>query len=151
MKLKGFTLIELMIVIAIIGILAAVAVPMYSDYTKKARVSELPLMLREIVKVQIAFREFSTGGTGVFAQDLCASSGSCSDTKVSWRTSNGTLSGKYYRYSSKGNTNPCPNNEEAMGELTDGMAHADAISPDTLPFNYITACMATDLGMHHGI
>ncbi|HWQ38146.1 MAG TPA: prepilin-type N-terminal cleavage/methylation domain-containing protein, partial [Burkholderiales bacterium] len=40
---KGFTLIELMIVVAIIGILAAVALPAYQDYTARSKMSEVIL------------------------------------------------------------------------------------------------------------
>ena len=47
-KQKGFTLIELMIVVAIIGILAAVAIPAYSDYSNKAKFSELVLMASKL-------------------------------------------------------------------------------------------------------
>jgi len=54
---KGFTLIELMIVIAIIGILAAVAVPQYSTYTKRAKFSEVVRAVTEFKSpAEIAFQ-----------------------------------------------------------------------------------------------
>ncbi|PUA18479.1 pilin [Glaciimonas sp. PCH181] len=50
---KGFTLIELMIVVAIIGILAAIALPAYKDYTVRAKVTEL-ILAASSGKTQIA-------------------------------------------------------------------------------------------------
>jgi type IV pilus assembly protein PilA len=57
---KGFTLIELMIVVAIIGILAAIAIPAYQDYTIRAQVSE-GLTLASDVKAGVAEYLAQTG------------------------------------------------------------------------------------------
>jgi len=60
-KQKGFTLIELMIVIAIIGILAAVAIPAYSDYTAKAKFSEAVLLASKY-KTDVSLKMQVNGG-----------------------------------------------------------------------------------------
>ncbi len=60
-KQRGFTLIELMIVVAIIGILAAIALPAYQDYTNRAKVSE-GLTLASSAKVAVTEYRVSEGG-----------------------------------------------------------------------------------------
>ena len=66
---QGFTLIELMIVVAIIGILAAVALPAYQDYTTRARVAE-GIVLADAAKITVA----ENAAAGSSALDLGYSS-----------------------------------------------------------------------------
>ncbi len=68
---KGFTLIELMIVVAIIGILAAIALPAYQDYTKRAKMSEVILAasscrttITEVVQSSNSAAVFTANGWG---------------------------------------------------------------------------------------
>ena len=83
---KGFTLIELMIVVAIIGILAAVALPAYQDYTVRARVTE-GLVLASAAKLAVAEnasngREFRSGYTAPAGTNNVTSVGITVETGV---------------------------------------------------------------------
>ena len=88
---QGFTLIELMIVVAIIGILAAIAIPAYQDYTIRAQVSE-GMTLAAAAKAAVS-ESFSDKGQAPATRVIAGMTALAADTSGNYVTAVGVVNG----------------------------------------------------------
>ncbi|MBW6495388.1 MAG: pilin [Burkholderiaceae bacterium] len=124
---KGFTLIELMIVVAIIGILAAVAIPAYQDYTVRARVTEA-LALASAAKTTVS--ENAMNGAADFS--------------AGWTPPNPTNNTESVLVDANTGVITMVTTPKA-GEVTLTLTPAPALTPETIPSTALTwTCVGSE-------
>jgi type IV pilus assembly protein PilA len=123
-KQQGFTLIELMIVVAIIGILAAIAIPAYQDYTIRARVTE-GLNLASSAKVTVSENAMSGVTAGNLNQGWTAPAATLDVTSVIVDGVNGVITITYTARAGAGTIIMTPTSAGAA--LAGGAPPADII------------------------
>ena len=96
---RGFTLIEVMITVAIIGILAAIGIPAYSDYVRRGK---LPEAFSELANYRAKMEQYYQDNRNYGSSTACADDSSA----VSWNTFPKT--GKNFTFSCATNTRPSP-------------------------------------------
>ncbi len=88
-KRQGFTLLEMMIVVVIIGILAAASLPLYGNYVRKSRIAEVNNALGDMRQSQVVYFDDPMLGDFHFASNIAA---------LGWKLDNGTTIGKHPAY-----------------------------------------------------
>jgi prepilin-type N-terminal cleavage/methylation domain-containing protein len=125
---SGFSLIEVMFVVLLMAVLTSVAIPMYADYSKKSRTSEIPALLKSIVQLQVGYKENPDSG-GNYATGL---------ETLMWLSTTSGDAGNYYNFGTQGV-------EYCDPAVPIGLAEAWAINPASVPDDWVNACMDIEL------
>jgi prepilin-type N-terminal cleavage/methylation domain-containing protein len=147
---KGFSIIELMIVISLLNILATIAVTSYADYTKKARIAEAPLMLKALVlRIDEYMGDAPPKSNGKC--ELVGSNGRCQDNfpknadDIGFRTNRGSVFGSFFEFKVK---SPIPKGCDQNN--LDKFAYAVPIIKTSVPDDYQFMCMNERFDLFHG-